>query len=143
MIFSARTGGWHGGRGDVQRSIVGCVSLTGRRARHSAGACGSPGQRYLSRRSPLLRSVRVRVAFRTPNGCDAKDVAQVGALIQALKLELPGIDAGFAWLEAWDRGERWRQALAKGGNAARQPEPDTLTALMSEACEAGGKNPAD
>jgi hypothetical protein len=54
------------------------------------------------------------VAFRTPNGCDAKDVAQVGALIQALKLELPGIDAGFAWLEAWDRGERWRQALAKG-----------------------------
>jgi hypothetical protein len=72
----------------------------------------------------------------------SKDAVQAGALIQALKLEGRGIDAGFAWMEAWDRGERWKRALGIGVKRLGNEEHETLKILVSEACEADGKDPS-
>ncbi len=72
-----------------------------------------------------------------------KDAMQAGALIQALNIEGRGIDVGFAWMEAWDRGERWKRALGIGVKRLDNDERETLRHLVSEACEADGKDPSD
>jgi hypothetical protein len=43
-----------------------------------------------------------------------KDIQQAGLLIEALSQASRKADLGWAWMEAWDRGPRWRENLAEG-----------------------------
>ncbi|MFT3940318.1 GSU2403 family nucleotidyltransferase fold protein [Rhodopseudomonas sp.] len=43
-----------------------------------------------------------------------KDINQTSALIQAFEVTRRASDLGFAWMEAWERGPRWRRRLAVG-----------------------------
>jgi hypothetical protein len=72
-----------------------------------------------------------------------KDVMQAGAIIEALKLEGRGIDVGFAWMEAWDRGERWKEVLRIGVKRLAMKERNILKGLVAEASETARKNPAN
>lgn len=65
---------------------------------------------------------------------------QAGILIQALKLEGRGSDVGFAWMEAWNRSERWRQSLVAGARRLDSEDHGLLTALVAEACAIEGEN---
>lgn len=73
----------------------------------------------------------------------AKDVAQSGALLRGLKLEGRGVDAGFAWMEAWERGDKWKKLLSAGAKRLALQDVELIRALVSEACESDGKNPED
>jgi hypothetical protein len=58
-----------------------------------------------------------------------KDHEQAAALIEALAAGSGKIDLGFAWIEACERGPRWRDNLA----AARRKLPRTATEALRDA----------
>ncbi|WP_409241685.1 GSU2403 family nucleotidyltransferase fold protein [Bradyrhizobium sp. CB1015] len=43
-----------------------------------------------------------------------KEINQAGALIQAFNAVKRSSDLGFAWMEGWERGARWRRRLGVG-----------------------------
>jgi hypothetical protein len=61
---------------------------------------------------------KMMVAVERRGGADnakiPKDIAQAGVLIEALAHGHQAIDAGFAWIEAFERGEGWQRRLAEG-----------------------------
>ncbi len=63
-----------------------------------------------------------------------KDVQQTGCLIEALTLNSRQADLGFAWMEAWDRGLRWRENLTAGRKRLAAEEMELLRAAVKEAC---------
>jgi hypothetical protein len=63
-----------------------------------------------------------------------KDAQQTGHLIEALTLNSRQADLGFAWMEAWDRGIRWRENLIDGRKRLTSEEADLLRAAVKEAC---------
>lgn len=56
----------------------------------------------------------------------AKDSRQASDLVVAHDLTGRGYEVAGAWMEAWERGPRWREALAKG---AMRLSPNALQAL--------------
>lgn len=63
-----------------------------------------------------------------------KDAQQAGHLIEALTLNSRQADLGFAWMEAWERGPRWRENLAAGRRHLAAQEMELLHAAIKEAC---------
>lgn len=63
-----------------------------------------------------------------------KDAQQAGHLIEALTLNARQADLGFAWMEAWDRGPRWRENLVEGRQRLTTEETNLLRAAVEEAC---------
>lgn len=44
----------------------------------------------------------------------SKDAAQAGTLLEAMAAERRPADVGAVWMEAWQRGPKWREALTAG-----------------------------
>jgi hypothetical protein len=72
-----------------------------------------------------------------------KDTLQAGLLIEALALNARQADLGFAWMEAWDRGPRWRENLTAGRRRLPGRQADLLRTAVAEACRHEGKNLQD
>jgi hypothetical protein len=70
-----------------------------------------------------------------------KDALQAGLLIEALALNSRQADLGFTWMEAWERGPRWRANLAEGCKRLGSEQADLLHAAVEEACRHENKRP--
>jgi hypothetical protein len=62
-----------------------------------------------------------------------KDIDQASSLIEALNVSRRQDDLGLAWIEAWNRGPRWRESLRSG--TARLPR--ATKSLLASAIAAG------
>lgn len=71
-----------------------------------------------------------------------KDINQAGALIQAFGAIKRTSDLGFAWLEAWERGPRWRRRVGVGALRLSNESFAILSKGVAEAAKLDGK-PAD
>ncbi len=71
-----------------------------------------------------------------------KDINQAGALIQAFGTLKRASDLGFAWLEAWERGPRWRRRVGVGALRLSDESFAILSKGVAEAAKLDGK-PAD
>lgn len=60
-----------------------------------------------------------------------KDAVQSGLLIEALTLNSRDADLGFAWMEAWDRGPRWRKHLTAGRKRLSAEQAGLLRSAVS------------
>lgn len=75
-------------------------------------------------------------------GKSTKDAQQAGILIEAMAHERRLADVGAVWIEAWERGPRWRDLLS-AGRLRRSPEQQELLQQATEvACREGGLDPA-
>lgn len=72
-----------------------------------------------------------------------KDINQAGALIQAFDITKRGSDLGFAWMEAWDRGSRWRRRLGVGALRLSDETFSFLSKGVADAAKLDGKTPED
>jgi hypothetical protein len=72
-----------------------------------------------------------------------KDIRQAGHLIEALTLNSRQADLGFAWMEAWERGPRWRKNLGAGRKRLSPEQTDLLRAAVREACRHERKSAAE
>ncbi|MEI8151297.1 MAG: GSU2403 family nucleotidyltransferase fold protein [Hyphomicrobiales bacterium] len=72
---------------------------------------------------------------------ETKDLHQAGALAEALTLASRGEDLGFAWMEAWDRGPRWREHLRHGFARLKDEEKKLFNGAITKACEVDNKQP--
>jgi hypothetical protein len=72
-----------------------------------------------------------------------KDINQAAALIHAFDNAKRGSDLGFAWMEAWERGSKWRRRLGVG--ALRLPDEtfQLLSKGVAEAAKLDGKGAAE
>jgi hypothetical protein len=75
-----------------------------------------------------------------PNGMakQQKDIQQAGLLIEALPRAARKTELGWAWMEAWDRGPRWRENLAEGLKKLTPEQTEGLRAAIIE-----GSGPED
>jgi hypothetical protein len=64
-----------------------------------------------------------------------KDIQQAGLLIEALSRASRKSELGWSWMEAWDRGPRWRENLAEGLKALT---PEQIEGLRAAIIEGGG-----
>jgi hypothetical protein len=78
---------------------------------HKGGAPAPAPERYAAHK--LIVSVLRRHDINGAAKAD-KDTQQAGLLIEALTLNSRQADMGFAWMEAWGRGPRWRESLVAG-----------------------------
>jgi hypothetical protein len=72
-----------------------------------------------------------------------KDAQQAGLLIEALALNSRQADLGFAWMEAWGRGPRWRESLVAGLGHLPAEQSGQLHAAVAEACHHYNKDLRD
>jgi hypothetical protein len=63
-----------------------------------------------------------------------KDIQQAGLLIEALSQASRKADLGWAWMEACDRGPKWRENLAEGVKKLTPPWIEGLRAAIIEGC---------
>jgi hypothetical protein len=70
-----------------------------------------------------------------------KDIQQSTLLLQALDLERRLDDLGSAWMEAWDRGQAWRDALGASIVRLDKGSVDLLARAVSLACVQRRKHP--
>jgi hypothetical protein len=68
-----------------------------------------------------------------------KDIKQAAALIQAFDTTKRGRDLGFAWMEAWERGSRWRRRLGDGALRLSDETFPLLSKGVAEAATLDGK----
>jgi hypothetical protein len=68
-----------------------------------------------------------------------KDIKQAAALIQAFDTTKRGSDLGFAWMEAWERGSRWRRRLGDGALRLSDETFPLLSKGVAEAATQDGK----
>ncbi|MCA1530488.1 hypothetical protein I6F46_36060 [Bradyrhizobium yuanmingense] len=68
-----------------------------------------------------------------------KDINQAGTLIQAFNAVKRSSDLGFAWMEGWERGARWRRRLGVGALRLSDDTFDTLAKGVAEAAKLDGK----
>ena len=68
-----------------------------------------------------------------------KDINQAGALIQAFNAVKRSSDLGFAWMEAWERGARWRRRLGVGALRLSDDTFEMLAKGVAEAAKLDGK----
>ena len=71
------------------------------------------------------------------------DINQAGTLIQAFDAVKRGSDLGFAWMEAWERGSRWRRRLGVGALRLSDGTFAMLSKGVAEAAKLDGKSPDD
>ncbi|MFM2045555.1 MAG: hypothetical protein RLY86_4131 [Pseudomonadota bacterium] len=71
----------------------------------------------------------------------AKDAAQAGALIRAHRQTRRAFEIGEAWVEAWERGEKWRAALLDGRTRLYDDERAVLTECIEVWAREVGQNP--
>jgi hypothetical protein len=64
-----------------------------------------------------------------------KDIAQAGAIIQAKHHLRMSQDLGFAWIEAFGRGDTWRQLLDEGASLLDVAERAALEFGIRRAAE--------
>ena len=69
-----------------------------------------------------------------------KDINQADALIQAFDTAKRGSDLGFAWMEAWERGARWRRRLGVGALRLSDDTFAMLSKSVAEAAKLDGKS---
>ena len=83
----------------------------------------------------------IRVGMRGDDGQQEArtDLAQPGILITALHQEQRLSDIGEVFLEAWDRGARWREALVAGCRRLDTPSRKLLDHAVEEARRAAGR----
>lgn len=62
-----------------------------------------------------------------------KDVAQAGLLIEAMAARRHH-DLAEAWIEAWERGPKWREALVMGRSRLPAPRQEELADAIHRAC---------
>ena len=79
------------------------------------------------------RSVKTKVT---------KDLEQASQLILALA-ENHWLELTEAWIDAWDRGPKWREALRQGRLILPAPAFDSLTISIEMGCDQLGKAPSD
>jgi hypothetical protein len=72
-----------------------------------------------------------------------KDAIQSGLLIEALTLNSREADLGFAWMEAWDRGPRWREHLMAGRKRLSPEQTGLLRSAVSVSSGHEAKSAAD
>jgi hypothetical protein len=72
-----------------------------------------------------------------------KDAQQAGHLIEALTLNSRQADLGFAWMEAWERGPRWRESLTAGRRHLTAEQTELLHAAVKEACRHENRSLSD
>jgi hypothetical protein len=72
-----------------------------------------------------------------------KDINQAGSLIQAFDAVKRGSDLGFAWMEAWERGSRWRRRLGVGALRLSDETFAMLSQGVAEAAKLDGKSTDD
>lgn len=68
-----------------------------------------------------------------------KDINQASALIQAFEVTRRASDLGFAWMEAWERGPRWRRRLAVGAMRLGDESVAILAKGVAEAAKLEGR----
>jgi hypothetical protein len=72
-----------------------------------------------------------------------KDINQADALMQAFAEVKRGSDLGFAWMEAWERGARWRRRMALGALRLADETFGILAAGVDDAAKLDGKPVAE
>jgi hypothetical protein len=72
-----------------------------------------------------------------------KDINQAAALIEAFATTKRASDLGFAWIEAWERGPRWRRRMGVGALRLSAESLATLSSGVAEAAKLDGKQAAD
>jgi len=72
-----------------------------------------------------------------------KDAQQARLLIEALALNSRQADLGFAWMEAWGRGPRWRESLFAGRKHLSPEQSGLLHAAVAEAGQHENKDMRD
>jgi len=68
-----------------------------------------------------------------------KDLEQARLLIEALVLADRGEDLGSAWMEAWDRGPKWKAALESARERLEPASGRLLAAAVRTACRLEGR----
>lgn len=69
-----------------------------------------------------------------------KDIAQASSLIEAFAAVRRTADLGFAWMDAWDRGPKWRRRVGVG---ALRLDDDIFAILEQGVIEAARLDRAD
>jgi hypothetical protein len=64
-----------------------------------------------------------------------KDISQAGEITEAMHVKRRWLDLAEAWIEAWDRGPAWREALGKG----RAMLPDRECRLLADCMVRAGR----
>lgn len=64
-----------------------------------------------------------------------KDISQTGELVEAMHAKRRWLDLAEAWIEAWERGPAWREALGKG----RAMLPDRERGLLADCMARAGR----
>ncbi len=72
-----------------------------------------------------------------------KDIQQSMVLIEALNIERRLDDVGSAWMEAWDRGPSWREALSASLGRLEKVSADLLAQAVTTACENMRQEPTE
>jgi hypothetical protein len=67
-----------------------------------------------------------------------KDIDQANSLIEAMDRAKQSTDLGFAWVEAWDRGAKWRRRLATGALRLGDDAFRKLSAAVASAAQLDG-----
>ncbi|EWY38331.1 hypothetical protein N825_14070 [Skermanella stibiiresistens SB22] len=60
-----------------------------------------------------------------------KDISQAAELIEVMRVKRRHLDLAEAWIEAWERGPSWRDALRKGKATLPDRARETLAGCMS------------
>jgi hypothetical protein len=85
----------------------------------------------------VIVATRRKFAYRSKM---SKDIQQAGALIAALAHTRQDFELGTAWMEAWERGRKWRKHLAIGSLRLPDTEFQLLENAVVEAARLSGKN---
>ena len=64
-----------------------------------------------------------------------KDISQAGEITEAMHVKRRWLDLAEAWIEAWERGPAWRDALGKG----RAMLPDRERGLLADCMARAGR----
>ena len=82
---------------------------------------------------------------RDPDGAakSRKDAVQAGLLLEAMESEQRLGDVGAAWVEAWQRGPKWRAGLAEGRPRLNPAQQHLLAQAVALGCAEGGFEPRD
>jgi hypothetical protein len=72
-----------------------------------------------------------------------KDIDQAASLIEAMKVSRRQDDLGLAWIEAWNRGPSWREALRRGSLRLPDESKTLLAAAIAAGCQASNVSKDD
>lgn len=73
----------------------------------------------------------------------SKDAAQAGTLLEAMAAERRLADVGAVWMEAWQRGSKWRETLETGRLRLSENQTRLLRQAVLQACREERLDPAE